>query len=261
MKSPPGATFSPTTATLIKGEHDSVLIDTLIATEDVDKLADYIEQEGTSLRAILITHGHPDHYFGADRLAARFPGVRVAAASGVADYIRKNRTAELALFEQLMDFEFVKPSLYPQVLASDVLELEGEELHIVNVGQGDIAPSTVIWIPSLDTVVAGDVAYNSMHLMLGLTGVEEWRRWIESVKAIRALNPTTVIAGHKKPGADNDAERVLRETEAYIRDFSEISARASSAQEIIANMTERYPNYPNLTILQMSAAAVMSVSG
>jgi hypothetical protein len=38
--------------------------------------------------------------------------------------------------------------------------LEGHELRIAEVGQGDIHPSTVIHIPDLDAVVAGDVVYN-----------------------------------------------------------------------------------------------------
>ena len=261
MKGPPGATFSPTTATLVSGKHECVLIDTLIAVEDVDALADAIEQKGTALTNIVITHGHPDHYFGADRLLDRFPSAEFSAASGVVDYIRKNRDAELALFDQIMDFNLARPTITPQALASGVLDLEGEELRIINVGQGDIAPSTVIWIPSLDTVIAGDVAYNSMHLMLGLTGPEEWNSWIDSINAIRALKPSTVITGHKNSVASNDAKAVLDGTEAYIRDFADVATYATTSQEIVDEMSRRYPEYPNVSILHMSAEAAVKRVG
>jgi len=252
-KGPPGTTFSPTTATLISGKSKSVLIDTLIAIEDVDAIGDFIERRGTSLDTILITHGHPDHYCGVDRLVARFPDARVAAASGVVDYIRDNRAAELALFEGMLDVAIAKPTSLPQSLGFDVIDLEGEELRVLNVGQGDIAPSTIIWIPSLGTVVAGDVAYNSMHLMLALSGPEEWGHWIQSVNSIRKLNPSRVIAGHKKPEASDDAKGVLDGTEAYIRDFTAVAASASTADEIFARMSERYPEYSNVSILRLSA--------
>jgi glyoxylase-like metal-dependent hydrolase (beta-lactamase superfamily II) len=258
FKEPQGANFSPTTATLISGKSKSVLIDTLVALEDVDALGDHIEEQGASLDGILITHGHPDHYFGADRLAARFSNVRVVAARGVVDYIRDNLAAELALFENMLDVTIAKPTSVPQPLASDVIDLEGEELRILNVGQGDIAPSTIIWIPSLGTVVAGDIAYNSMHLMLGLTGPAEWHRWIESLNAIRKLNPSTIIAGHKKPEASDHAKAILDGTEAYIRDFIAAVASANTAQDIVASMCVRYPDYPNVTILRMSAEAAVS---
>jgi glyoxylase-like metal-dependent hydrolase (beta-lactamase superfamily II) len=258
LREPKGATFSPTTAALISGKRKSVLIDTFIALEDVDALGDHIDGQGASLDTILITHGHPDHYFGADHLAARFPKVRIAALSGVVDYIRDNFSTELALFERMLDVPIAKPTSLPQSLASNVIDLEGAEICILDVGQGDIAPSTIIWIPSLDTVIAGDVAYNSMHLMLGLGGPEEWDRWIESLNAIRKLNPTTIIAGHKKPEMSDDANAILDGTEAYIRDFSAAVASAITAQDVIARMCDRYPDYPNVSILRMSADLAMN---
>ncbi len=261
MMGPPGAMFSPTTATLISGKHGCVLVDTLMAVEDVDTLADAIEQTGKALTKIVITHGHPDHYFGAGRLLNRFPSAQLSADSGVVEYIRKNRDAEFALFDQIMDFSLAKPTAIPEALASNVLDLEGQELRVINVGQGDIAPSTVIWVPSLGTVIAGDVAYNSMHLMLGLTGPEEWNSWIASINTIRALNPSMVITGHKKSSANNNAKAILDGTEAYIRDFSNVSRYASTSQKIVDEMSKRYPDYPNVSILHMSAEAAAKRNG
>jgi len=48
----------------------------------------------------------------------------------------------------------------------DVIDLEGAELRVIEVGQGDIRPSTVLHVPAIDTVVAGDVIYNQIHAML-----------------------------------------------------------------------------------------------
>jgi hypothetical protein len=58
---------------------------------------------------------------------------------------------------------------------------------VIEVGQGDIAPSAVLHIPSLDAVVAGDVAYNQIHLMLALGRPAEWDKWIASIRIIVAL--------------------------------------------------------------------------
>ena len=44
-------TWSPSSATLIYGDHDAVLVDTLITYAQVDALADWIETKGGGSRA------------------------------------------------------------------------------------------------------------------------------------------------------------------------------------------------------------------
>jgi glyoxylase-like metal-dependent hydrolase (beta-lactamase superfamily II) len=51
-------------ATLIYGERDAVLVDTFMTVEQCNGLADAIVASGKSLKAIYVTHGHPDHFFG-----------------------------------------------------------------------------------------------------------------------------------------------------------------------------------------------------
>ena len=74
----------------------------------------------------------------------------------------------------------------PVALDGDVIDLEGHELRIVNVGQADAIPSTIVYIPSLEAVIAGDVAYNGIHQWLAQTDDEKRLQWITSVEKIEA---------------------------------------------------------------------------
>jgi hypothetical protein len=78
-----------------------------------------------------------------------------------------------------------KPTVVPEPLDGLTLDLEGHELQIVEVGQGDIRPSTVVHIPALEAVVAGDVVYNQIHAMLGLSG--PFIAEVEAADGARAL--------------------------------------------------------------------------
>ena len=68
-------------------------------------------------------------------------------------------------------------------------------------------------------MVAGDAAYNDVHLHLGESNPQTRREWIASLDTIEALHPHTVVAGHKRPGND-DNPRIIEETRQYIRDFN-----------------------------------------
>ncbi len=68
-------TWSPSSATLIYGDRDAILVDTLITYDQVDALADWIDTKGRGLSRIYITHGHGDPLAAARSSYARLAGV------------------------------------------------------------------------------------------------------------------------------------------------------------------------------------------
>jgi glyoxylase-like metal-dependent hydrolase (beta-lactamase superfamily II) len=251
-----GLTFSPTTSTLIYGEREAILVDAQFIKDDIDELGNVIEGLGKTLTTIFITHGHADHYFGIDVLAERFPGVRVVATAKVVADIVDRRSQDVGTFSAWFGDNLVVPTSVPEPLSDDGLVIEGHRLQVIDVEQADISPSSAVYVPQLEAVIAGDLAYNGIHQMLALTGPAEWTKWAASVDDIAALRPRTVVAGHKKPDAsDDDGDAILANTKEYILDFARIAESAAAPEDIITAMQERYPDHGNIATLLVSAMA------
>jgi glyoxylase-like metal-dependent hydrolase (beta-lactamase superfamily II) len=123
--------------------------------------------------------------------------------------------------------------------------------------RGDTAESTVLYVPSLAAVVTGDLAYNEVHMMIAETGDAERARWIANLDEVAALEPTFVVAGHKKVENNNDP-KIIGESQQYLRDFSRIVAEETTAADIVARMVERYRDWGNLRTLWHSARSAVA---
>jgi glyoxylase-like metal-dependent hydrolase (beta-lactamase superfamily II) len=115
---------------------------------------------------------------------------------------------------------------------------------VVEVGHTDTDHTTCLHVPSVGLVVAGDVAYNDVHLYLMESNTRTRQEWISALDTIGELKPRAVIAGHKKPEKD-DGPRIIEETRQYIRDFERVAEMTTTARELYDKMLELYPDRAN----------------
>jgi glyoxylase-like metal-dependent hydrolase (beta-lactamase superfamily II) len=236
--SPGTATFPPSSISFISGEREAILIDALIAFEEARQATEWILSKGKRLTTIYITHGHGDHIFGLNTILAAFPDARAVTRADVFPSVQDQFTpAFLTFWRSMFPDQIPEHPVIPEPLDGDVLELEGHDLRLINVGQSDTNPTTVVHIPDINAVVAGDVAYNKIHMWLAQTDHDARLAWITSIDKIAALNPHLVVAGHKAPGSrDDDLDEVINGSKEYIADFDEAERQSASAQELVDRM-------------------------
>ena len=103
--------------------------------------------------------------------------------------------------------------------------------------------------------MAGDVAYNDVHIHLGESTADSRKEWIAALDMIESLKPRAVVAGHKRPGRP-DAPTIGEDTRQYMRDFDTIAANTETAKELYGHMLAIYPDRVNPAVLWNSARAV-----
>ncbi len=257
---PPGIPqrmFSPTSATLIFGKQDAVLVDTLLTIEQTRLLGAWIEAHGKNLTTIYLTHGHGDHFFGLGALLERFPQARAVAMPAVVQQMRQQASPEF--FDTYWNAQF--PGLLPdrlvipEELKGTVIELEGHALIAIDVGHSDTNDTTCLYVPSVGLVVAGDIVYNDVHLRLAESNAQTRREWIAALDTLSSLHPRAVIAGHKRADRVDDP-RIIEETRQYIRDFDRMVQTTKTAQELYDQVLAFYPDRINPGAIWSSARAL-----
>jgi glyoxylase-like metal-dependent hydrolase (beta-lactamase superfamily II) len=255
------ATFPASSASLISGEKEAVLIDALITTAEAELLVEWIRAKSKTLTTVYITHGHADHFFGLNTVLAVFPQAKALALPEVAPFAR-GQLARLGFWRALFPNQLAENLVVPEPMEDRVIYLEGHEIRPVVVGQSDTAPSTVVHVPDLDAVVGGDVAYNGIHCWLASTDHEKREGWLAALDIIERLNPKIVVAGHKDPATrDDDPRAILDATRTYIRDFDKAVAESATPEEVIDKMMRLHGERGNPYTLWVSADGVREQLG
>jgi glyoxylase-like metal-dependent hydrolase (beta-lactamase superfamily II) len=249
---------SPVASTLIFGDRDAVLVDPPFTYEQVSRVADWIERSGKQLTAVYATHGHGDHWFGTDALLQRFPGAVAYATDGTIAMMHKQATEGRA---QMWDVDFpgqIPPSpVVYQSIPVDGIKLEGHQLLAVEVGHTDTDDTTVLHVPSIGLVIAGDVAYNGVHQYLLESSHGGVEAWLAALDKVAALQPRAVVAGHKNKDLPDDPA-ILEQTREYLLNARWLLAQRPSPRQYFDEMIALYPDRLNVGPVWYTAAALLS---
>src|SRR5580692_1428989 len=136
---PPGKEkwmWVPTSATLIYGERDAVLVDAFLTVEQAHAAVEWVAASGKNLTTIYITHGHGDHCFGIGALLDRFPNAKAVATANVLKVMRRQMSPEFvaSFWKARYPSQIPEHLVLPEELQGNVIDLEGRELVAVEVG-------------------------------------------------------------------------------------------------------------------------------
>lgn len=245
------------TSTLIAGSREAVLVDGQFSLSEARRLADQITASGKKLTAVFITHAHPDHWFGLEVIKERFPDARLLASPAVVAEMRTLAQPKVAQWKPMLGDDVTSSPVFPESFAGDHLDLEGQRIDLVTLEPGEIESSVVLHVPSIKTVVTGDMAYNGVHVWLAETNSARRKGWLRNIDKVRALGATVVVAGHKVPDRA-DTPAVLDDTAKYIQDFEKAVTDSKDAASLQQKMLAIHGDRKLPVILQIASQAAFS---
>jgi glyoxylase-like metal-dependent hydrolase (beta-lactamase superfamily II) len=223
----------------------------------VARVADWVEGFGIRVTRIYATHGHGDHWFGTDLLMRRLGHADAYATEGTISMMYAQARGRSGHWD--VDFPGAIPDspVVYQPISPDGFELEGHQLVAVETGHTDTDDTTVLHVPCIGLIVAGDVAYNGVHQYLLESAGAGIDSWLAAIDEVSALAPRAVVAGHKNRDLPDDPA-ILGQTRDYLRDARRLLARSRNPKEFYDGMIELYPDRLNVGPLWYSAVELLS---
>jgi len=249
--------WSPLSSTLIFGAQDAILVDPPFTRTQIQGVGDWVERSGRRLAYIYATHGHGDHWFGTGELARRFPGVTVYATEGTIEVMRQQAgPSREQLFDRIFPGQIPESPVLAEPVPAGGFRLEGNLVVAVETGHTDTDKTTVLHVPSIGLVAAGDVAYNGVHQYIPEGGGGGLHEWLRALDRVAALHPRAVVAGHKNKNRPDDPA-ILDETRQYLQDVIRLLDDKPTAREFYDQMTGLYPDRLNPGVVWLGARGLL----
>jgi glyoxylase-like metal-dependent hydrolase (beta-lactamase superfamily II) len=237
-----------------------VVIDTQFTVPEADKLADAVKQTGKPLKAVVITHPHPDHYNGTCRLlqSAKVP---IYATQATIDGIHATAEAKRTQWKPTYGKDYPDSTCVPDHVlpVRGTVQIDGVKFQSRDYGPGEALTESIVLAPSLRAAFVGDVIYDRVHPWLA-----EGRstQWLQQLDRLQEDVPAEwiVYPGH---GASSGVA-VIGAQRRYIMDFREqTKARLGpaglnddSAKALVDATRAQYPGWPLEMLIPINAGAV-----
>lgn len=240
---------------LVETARHVVLIDSGFWVGDGPELGRRIAATGKPLAAILLTHGHWDHYYG----AANIPGaqdVPFIASRGANRQILDHHGAYEGRIRPLFGARLVMQRRFPDLVVDSgyVFTIDGVAFAFQDLGPGE-SLSDGVWMVEVagqTHAFVGDLVFPEIHAFFQDGHAYDWRRSLQGLQE-RLPAGTFLYPGHGAPGGLELVTAQIGYIDAVLAAISSgnVSDREGRAG-VVAELARAYPNLRNVFLLEWS---------
>ena len=225
------------TSHLIETAEGLVLVDGQFQPGPALELGRYIAATGRPLRKVLLSHAHPDHWFGFHHLGR--PAVHAGPAT--AAFLRANAAAIVA--QRGADSS---PPEIAGVVTEGAETVGGVELRYRLVADTEAPEMLVVEVPRAGALIVQYQFYNRVHAVVSRQ-IDNWVAALEGIIAGGAATPL-ILAGHGEPASPAG----LHDAIAYLRGVQPLmAASGADRQRIAADMEAAFPTWRLRPLLEL----------
>ena len=273
--------FGLANSILIEGDDGLIIVDTMETREEAARvLAAFRAISPKPIAAIIYTHNHADHIFGADVFAAD-GSPKIYAHDTTAEHVKRllNKmrpaigTRSMRMFGLYLDeaglvnagigphlgfgpestVGFVPPThTFSERLADEVAGVSFELVH----APGETDDQLFVWLSEQKVLLPGDNFYWSFPNLYTIRGTpfRSMQRWVRSLDAMRDLGAEVMVPSHTRPviGADR-IEAILthyRDAIQFVHDQSVRGMNLGMTPDELAETVVLPPHLRDLPYLQ-----------
>ncbi|MFC9327066.1 MBL fold metallo-hydrolase [Kitasatospora sp. NPDC057015] len=228
------------TAVLVTGEREAMLVDAGFTRSDGRRLVEAVRASGKRLTTVLISHGDPDFYFGAEEVQDAFPEARITAPHLVVEHIRGTYQAKLQAWAHLGE-ELPTRLVVPEVLPGDEIMFSGHRFDLRG-ADFHLPDRHYLWQHEHRALLGGVLLFQGLHVWTADTPTAEQRAaWIDLLDGMEALRPEFVVAGHRTAGSPTDSGAISY-TRDYLRTFETEVGKSPDAAAAKAELERLFPD-------------------